>query len=116
MYSPDLKNELYYKKYIIYPANGTRLVLKKKKEDEVETAEAGIVFSNLSFFGKRGENIKSIQSFNDFLLGTLSHVSAIYCRCSYLLVACIGLEFLGIEEATEPQMKALGVAIYSPSR
>ncbi len=31
-YSPDLKNELYYKKYLIFPANGTRLVLKKKKE------------------------------------------------------------------------------------
>jgi hypothetical protein len=93
-YSPDLKNELYYKKYLIFPANGTRLVLKKKKEvptddpgpkssgefspiisplvhhqDEVETAEAGIVFSNLSFFGKKGEDIKSINTFNEFLLG-----------------------------------------------
>lgn len=92
-YSPDLKNELYYKKYLIFPANGTRLVLKKKKEDEVETAEAGIVFSNLSFFGKKGEDIKSINTFNEFLL-----------------------EFLGMEEATEPQMKALGVSIQSSSR
>ncbi len=100
-FSPDLKNELYYKKYLIFPANGTRLVLKRKKEvhclyrssifidtqialffppsfsfslfqDEVATAEAGIVFSSLSFFGKIGENIKSINSFNDFLLGTVS--------------------------------------------
>jgi len=31
-YSPDLKNELYYKKYLIFPANGSRLVLKKKKD------------------------------------------------------------------------------------
>jgi hypothetical protein len=35
----------------------------------VETAEAGIVFSNLSFFGKKGEDIKSINTFNEFLLG-----------------------------------------------
>jgi hypothetical protein len=100
-YSPDLKNELYYKKYLIFPANGTRLVLKKKKEvpptslewrqtrhgrrasspcarlvqDEVETAEAGIVFSNLSFFGKKGEDIKSISTFNEFLLGALVFAS-----------------------------------------
>ncbi len=38
-YSPDLKNELYYKKYLIFPANGTRLVLKKKKE--VSTDDPG---------------------------------------------------------------------------
>lgn len=74
----------------------------------METAEAGIVFSNLSFFGKKGEDIKSIQTFNEFLLGIVCFEAVSMINVS---VAKSSLEFLGMEEATEPQMKALGVAI-----
>jgi hypothetical protein len=42
------------------------------KQDQLVRAEAGIVFSNLSFFGKLGDEIRAIQSFNTFLLGALT--------------------------------------------
>eukprot|EP01087_Luapelamoeba_hula_P014048 TRINITY_DN4056_c1_g1_i1.p1 TRINITY_DN4056_c1_g1~~TRINITY_DN4056_c1_g1_i1.p1 ORF type:complete len:3194 (-),score=531.19 TRINITY_DN4056_c1_g1_i1:7-9588(-) len=67
-HGPELQNELYYKKFIIFPASGTRVVLYKKHQDQLIKAEAGVVFSNFSFFGKIGDEIRPIVSFNTFLL------------------------------------------------
>jgi len=66
--TPDLQNEVFFRKFIIFPASGTRLVLIKKQQDQLIRAEAGVNFANLTFFGKMGDHIKTITSFNSFLL------------------------------------------------
>ncbi|KAL6060942.1 hypothetical protein QOT17_013152 [Balamuthia mandrillaris] len=80
----DLDKEILYRKFLIYPDSSTRLVVKKKKEDEVETAECGIVFENMSFFSKIGHDIKTIESFNDFLSAFLGVDSSSELECNQL--------------------------------